>query len=120
MKLSEMTSKKAITTIRNLTPFLTKIVKNDKVKELMKKTDLKELQGEERELKAFETGVDRLENILYLLVDECTEELYNIIAIMNDKTVAEVEEMNFIDFISLSLESFMDKKLIELFTRHLR
>lgn len=116
MKLSEMSADKAFDTIVELTPHIANILENKEVKKLLKKVELNPEEKEKAMDNAFEETLKKIKPFIFLLFKDSKEDIFNIVAIVNEITLEEVKKMNFLKINELILELVMDKELIEVFT----
>lgn len=119
MKLSEMTVEKAFDKVVELVPHITNILKNEEIKKLMKKVEITGTTEEEKLSNGFNATIEKIVPIVNIIFKESRKDLFSIIAIMEDKTVKQVKEMNLMDFIGTAIDIFKDEDLIKLFTQRI-
>lgn len=119
MKLSEMATEKAFDKVVDLVPHITNILKNEEIKKLLKKVEVKGATEEEKLSNGFNATIEKIVPLVNIIFKESRKDLFSIIAIMEDKTVKQVKEMNLMDFIGTSIDIFKDEDLIKLFTQRI-
>lgn len=119
MKLSEMSTEKAFDKVVDLVPHIANILKNEEIKKLLKKVEIKGATEEEKLSNGFNATIEKIVPLVNIIFKESRKDLFSIIAIMEDKTVKQVKEMNLIDFIGTSIDIFKDEDLIKLFTQRI-
>ena len=119
MKLSEMSTEKAFDKVVELVPHITNILKNEEIKKLLKKVEIKGATEEEKLSNGFNATIEKIVPLVNIIFKESRKDLFSIIAIMEDKTVKQVKEMNLMDFIGTAIDIFKDEDLIKLFTQRI-
>lgn len=118
MKLSEMSNKDAIKAICRLTPHIKGIVGDKKVLDIWYRKLELESTGDSQEMRKGQAKyvADKFLDLIPLVLETHEKEIFNILAILNDKTAKEVKEQSFLDTISQIQEILGDPALVKLFT----
>lgn len=113
MRLSELSTDRATDVLCELTPYIANIVSDEELlEELKKAVDRKDIVNKAQWLAV---GAEKITKILPILLKKRKEDVFGILAVMNEKTVEEVAKQNFIMTLKQAKTAFKDKELIDFF-----
>ena len=137
MKLSELSTDKALDVLCELTPSVASIIEDDDVvsglanifpkkNETEDKTGVdhdKKTEAEDGETNFIETGIQifgRIGTIVPLLLKKHRAEMYHILSVLNEKSVDEIAKQKIGETIKQARESFQDSELLTFFKSFVR
>ena len=113
MRLSQLTTDRAADVLCELTPYVANIVSDDDLlTELKKAVDAKDIQNKAHYLAI---GAEKITKILPLLLKKRKNDVFGILAVMNEKTVDEIAKQNILVTLKQAKTAFKDKELIDFF-----
>lgn len=113
MRLSELSTDRATDVLCELTPYIANIVSDEELlEELKKAVDRKDIVNKAQWLAV---GAEKITKILPILLKKRKEDVFGILAVMNEKTVEEVAKQNFLMTLKQAKTAFKDKELIDFF-----
>lgn len=113
MRLSELSTDRATDVLCELTPYIANIVSDEELlEELKKAVDRKDIVNKAQWLAV---GAEKITKILPILLKKRKEDVFGILAVMNEKTVEEVAKQKFIMTLKQAKTAFKDKELIDFF-----
>lgn len=118
MKLSEMTTDKALDKVCELMPHIANIMKNKQIKNIIiSKVEVKKNdKAKDIRSKAYDMGVSKVTELIPLLLREYRNDIYAIISIIDDTELEEIKNQSITVTIKRITELLQDKDLIKLFT----
>lgn len=118
MKLSQLSTDKALDIMCDITPYVANIAKDKEfIKTYVNKAIIKDNTKPEiiREV-AFKTTIEKFEKFIPLIFKKHRIDVYNILAILNEKDISEIEKMSLPQIITEVKETLMDKEMMDFFT----
>ena len=113
MRLSQLTTDRAADVLCELTPYVANIVSDeDLLTELKKAVDAKDIQNKAQYLAI---GAEKITKILPILLKKRKNDVFGVLAVMNEKTVDEIAKQNIIVTLKQAKTAFKDKELIDFF-----
>ena len=113
MKLSQLTTDRAADVLCELTPYIANIVSDeDLLTELKKAVDAKDIQNKAQYLAI---GAEKITKILPILLKKRKNDVFGILAVMNEKTVDEIAKQNILVTLKQAKTAFKDRELIDFF-----
>ena len=113
MRLSQLTTDRAADVLCELTPYVANIVSDeDLLTELKKAVDAKDIQNKAQYLAI---GAEKITKILPILLKKRKNDVFGILAVMNEKTVDEIAKQNILVTLKQAKTAFKDKELIDFF-----
>lgn len=113
MRLSQLTTDRAADVLCELTPYVANIVSDDDLlTELKKAVDAKDIQNKAQYLAI---GAEKITKILPILLKKRKNDVFGILAVMNEKTVDEIAKQNILVTLKQAKTAFKDKELIDFF-----
>lgn len=113
MRLSELSTDRATDVLCELTPYIANIVSDEELlEELKKAVDRKDIVNKAQWLAV---GAEKITKILPILLKKRKEDVFGILAVMNEKTVEEVAKQNILVTLKQARTAFKDKELIDFF-----
>lgn len=113
MKLSEMNNDKAFDAIIEITPFFSNILEDERLLSIWyDKVDITGLDEKQGKIKGATKGFSNILKIAPLLLKDHREDIFNILAIVNDKTVEDIRNQNPIKTMKQLKELWEDKELL--------
>lgn len=113
MKLSEMTTEKALDSLCILSPYITNIVTDTELlAELRKAVDPNQVKTQAEKL-AF--GAEKLSALIPIVLKKHKTDLFEILGVLNDKTGEEIAKQSFLTTGLQIREAIKDKELISFF-----
>lgn len=118
MKLSEMTNQQAVKVTIKLIPVIKNIVTDKKILEIWnRKIDIEAgMNEEEMKIKQSLYVSEKLLDLAPYLLENHENDVYKILAILNNKKIEEIKKQLFITTIQQLTELMNDEALIKLFT----
>lgn len=118
MKLSQLSTKKALSKMLMLIPVVKEIVNDKKILEVWKRGYKVNPNSTALEIEVAkqEATTKKIFDLLTLMLDEHEIAVYKILSIINDKTVVEVENQPITETISQLQELLNDEGFLQLFT----
>lgn len=111
MKLSEMNTDKLLDVMCDLTPYFGNILKDDELKSILKdKIEATEENKDKIQELGFEKGIDNVVKLIPVLFKKHREDFYNIISIMNDKSLEDIKKQSAFTTIKEIVEVVKDKE----------
>lgn len=111
MRLSEMNTDKLLDVMCDLTPYFGNILKDDELKSILKdKIEATEENKDKIQELGFEKGIDNVVKLIPVLFKNHREDFYNIISIMNDKSLEEIKKQSAFTTIKEIVEIVKDKE----------
>ena len=113
MRLSELSTDRATDVLCELTPYIANIVSDEELlEELKKSVDRKDIVNKAQLLAV---GAEKITKILPILLKKRKEDVFGILAVMNEKTVEEIAKQNILITLKQARTAFKDKELIDFF-----
>ena len=113
MRLSELSTDRATDVLCELTPYIANIVSDEELlEELKKAVDRKDIVNKAQWLAV---GAEKITKILPILLKKRKEDVFGILAVMNEKTVEEIAKQNILVTLKQAKTAFKDKELIDFF-----
>lgn len=113
MRLSELSTDRATDVLCELTPYIANIVSDEELlEELKKAVDRKDIVNKAQWLAV---GAEKITKILPILLKKRKEDVFGILAVMNEKTVEEIAKQNILITLKQARTAFKDKELIDFF-----
>lgn len=113
MRLSELSTDRATDVLCELTPYIANIVSDeDLLEELKKAVDRKDIVNKAQWLAV---GAEKITKILPILLKKRKEDVFGILAVINEKTVEEIAKQNILMTLKQARTAFKDKELIDFF-----
>lgn len=113
MRLSELSTDRATDVLCELTPYVANIVSDEELlEELKKAVDRKDIVNKAQWLAV---GAEKITKILPILLKKRKEDVFGILAVINEKTVEEIAGQNIILTLKQARTAFKDKELIVFF-----
>ena len=113
MRLSELSTDRATDVLCELTPYIANIVSDEELlEELKKAVDRKDIVNKAQLLAV---GAEKITKILPILLKKRKEDVFGILAVMNEKTVEEIAKQNILITLKQARTAFKDKELIDFF-----
>lgn len=113
MRLSKLSTDKALDILCEITPYINNIVIDDTlITELKNKIDPKG-NFSKAEILAF--GVQKINTLIPIVLKEHRADIYGVLSVLNEKTPEEIARQNFIQTGTQIREAVKDKELIDFF-----
>lgn len=113
MRLSELSTERATDVLCELTPYIANIVSDEELlEELKKAVDRKDIVNKAQWLAV---GAEKITKILPILLKKRKEDVFGILAVMNEKTVEQIAKQNILVTLKQAKTAFKDKELIDFF-----
>ncbi len=113
MRLSQLTTDKAADVLCELTPYVANIVSDeDLLAELKKAVDAKDIRNKAQYLAI---GAEKVTKILPILLKKRKNDVFGILAVINEKTVEEIAKQNILVTLKQAKTAIKDKDLIDFF-----
>ncbi len=113
MKLSEMSNEQCMEKVVEITPYLGAIIEDERILNIYyDRIDIDGMDEKTGKIKGIAKGVNNFTKLVPILLKEHKEDIYNVLAIVNDKTVEEIKEQNALLTIKQLKELWSDKELI--------
>lgn len=118
MKLSELTTKQALSKMLVLIPVVKELTGDMELLELFKKgySISPDATAEEIEAIKMKVGTEKLMDITAMLIEKHENVIYKILSVMNEREIKEIQEQSIIETFSQIQSLFEDKALMQLFT----
>lgn len=113
MRLSELSTERATDVLCELTPYIANIVSDEELlEELKKAVDRKDIVNKAQWLAV---GAEKITKILPILLKKRKEDVFGILAVINEKTVEQIAKQNILVTLKQAKTAFKDKELIDFF-----
>ena len=113
MRLSELSTDRATDVLCELTPYIANIVSDEELlEELKKAVDRKDIDNKAQWLAV---GAEKITKIIPILLKKRKEDVFGILAVMNEKTVEQIAKQNILVTLKQAKTAFKDKELIDFF-----
>lgn len=113
MKLSEISTERAVDVLCELTPYISNIVTDeDLVAEIRKSIDPKNAANR---LELYAMGVEKINKLIPIVFKARKEDVFGIIGVLNEKSPEEISRQNFLVTANQIREIVKDKDLIGFF-----
>ena len=113
MRISELSTDRVTDVLCELTPYIANIVSDEELlEELKKAVDRKDIVNKAQWLAV---GAEKITKILPILLKKRKEDVFGILAVMNEKTVEEIAKQNILVTLKQAKTAFKDKELIDFF-----
>lgn len=113
MRLSELSTDRAADVLCELTPYIANIVSDEELlEELKKAVDRKDIVNKAQWLAV---GAEKITKILPILLKKRKEDVFGILAVMNEKSVEQIGKQNILVTLKQAKTAFKDKELIDFF-----
>lgn len=113
MRLSELSTDRATDVLCELTPYIANIVSDEELlEELKKAVDRKDIVNKAQWLAV---GAEKITKILPILLKKRKEDVFGILAVINEKTVEQIAKQNILMTLKQAKTAFKDKELIDFF-----
>ena len=113
MRLSELSTDRATDVLCELTPYIANIVSDEELlEELKKAVDRKDIVNKAQWLAV---GAEKITKIIPILLKKRKEDVFGILAVMNEKTVEQIAKQNILVTLKQAKTAFKDKELIDFF-----
>lgn len=118
MKLSELTTKQALSKMLVLIPAVKELTGDMELLELFKKgySISPNATAEEIEAIKMKVGTEKLMDIIAMVIEKHENVIYKILSIVNERDIKEIQEQSIIETFSQIQSLFEDKALMQLFT----
>lgn len=118
MKLSQLSTKKALSKMLMLIPIVKEIINDKKLLSVWKRGYQVEPNSSALEIEVAKQkcATEKIFELLTLLIEEHEMAVYKILSIINDKTIQEVEEQPITETIAQLQELLNDQSFLQLFT----
>lgn len=113
MKFSEMTTEHASDTLCQLTPYVEPIVTDTELVEFLH--DRIDVGEETTKFELYCMGLKKINGLIPILLKRQKENVFNILAIINDKTVEDVKKQNLLITLHEIKSVLKDKDLVDFF-----
>lgn len=116
MKLSELSNDKALDIICDITPYIGEIVEDKELIKLMAEKVKLKADATEQDFKeiSIATGIKKALAFVPLLLKKHREEVYNILAIVNNKKIEEYREQKLVETIREIKDLVLDPDFLDL------
>ena len=112
MRLSELSTDAAASVLVSITPAISNILKDPNLREnIAKKADLKDKSI----IGIYAAGVDKINEIIPFLLKDHKDDIYEVIAVLNETTASEVAGQNILVTMTQIREIVRDKELVDFF-----
>ena len=112
MKLSELSTDAAASVLVSITPAISNILKDPNLQEnIARKADLKDKSI----IGIYAAGVDKINEIIPFLLKDHKDDIYEVIAVLNETTASEVAGQNILVTMTQIREIVRDKELVDFF-----
>lgn len=112
MRLSELSTDAAASVLVSITPAISNILKDQTFREnIARKVDLKDKSV----LGIYAAGIDKVNEIIPFLLKDHKDDIYEVIAVLNDTTASEVAGQNILVTMTQIREIVRDKELVDFF-----
>lgn len=113
MKLSEMNNDECIKKVVEITPYLGEIMQDEElVKIYYDRIDIKGMSEKEGKIKGVVKGISNFTKLIPILLTKHKENIYHVLAIVNDKKFEEIGKQNPVETIKQLKELWSDKELL--------
>lgn len=113
MKLSEMTTEKAIDSLCVITPYIANIVSDDELLSELKKTvDPKDVKTKAEKLAI---GAEKATILIPIVLKKHKNDIFGILGVLNEKTAEEIAKQNIVVTGLQIRNAIKDKELISFF-----
>lgn len=118
MKLSELTTKQALSKMLVLIPAVKELTGDMELLELFKKgySISPNATAEEIEAIKMKVGTEKLMDIIAMVIEKHENVIYKILSVVNERDIKEIQEQSIIETFSQIQSLFEDKALMQLFT----
>lgn len=118
MRLKDINTDKGVDVFTEIIIIFKDLLNNEKIKNVMvNKLNLENLTPEDIKKATFEMGIEKITDVLLVLLKENKEDTYKLCAILTDKTVDELKEQPLFTTLGETTETFINnyEDLKELF-----
>lgn len=117
MKLSQLTTDEFLDKVCDLTPLFEKLIKDEELNKIIKdKLILSEnISKEEANTLIADKGIDKIFKLIPIILKKNRETIYNIMSIVNDKTIEEIQSQKIFDTIQEIKDIILDEEIRSLF-----
>lgn len=115
MKLSEMSTDRAADVLCELTLPISNIVTDDELRECLRAAIGAEEAKSMTKMQMLAMGVERINKIVPILMKKRREDVYAIIAVLNDTTAEEIGRQNILKTMLQIRETVKDRELMDFF-----
>lgn len=113
MRLSEMNNDVCIEKVIEITPYLGEIMQDEELISIFyDRLDITDMDEKEGKIKGLAKGVSNFTKLIPILLKKHKENIYSVLAIVNDKTVEEIRKQNPVQTIKQLKELWSDKELL--------
>ena len=113
MKISEMRTDSATDVLCEIVPYINDIASDEKLLAEIKRKVVPDKELTRAEYLAI--GVEKINNIVPILLKDKKNDIYGIIGALNDKTIGEIADQPFLVTLKQIQEIIKDKDLIDFF-----
>lgn len=113
MKISELTTEKAVDVLCEITPYVSNIACDDELLAELKRAI--NVKGATTKAEMMALGVEKVSKLVPIVLKKRKGDLFGIVGALNDKTVEEVGKQNLIVTIGQIRDMIKDKDLIAFF-----
>lgn len=119
IKINEVSTDKTLDLICDLTPWVSEIMEDKQVVKLLsEKVKLGQNASEEKvKSTVITTTIQKITGLIPLMLKEHREAIYNILSLLNEKTVDEIRSQKALVTINEIKEIIMDKDLLDFFSQ---
>ena len=112
MRLSELSTDAAASVLVSITPAISNILKDPNFREnIGKKVDL----ADRSVLGIYAAGLDKINEIIPFLLKDHKDDVYEVIAVLNQITASDVADQNILVTMTQIREIVKDKELVDFF-----
>lgn len=112
MKLSELTTERALDALCELTPYLNNIITDEN---FWKEVQSKLPKGENNRQNVLLFGAKKINKLIPMLLKEHRKDIYGILAIINEQDVEKVAKQNVLQTAKQIRDLFKDEELLDFF-----
>lgn len=114
MQLSKFSTEKAVDILCELTPYIKEISTDKELSKILKDKIKNEKNMSQAEIIVF--ALNKVGDLIPVLLGTHKEAVFNILAILNEKTVTEIKEQSIIVTMGMIKEAIQDEDLISFFS----
>lgn len=115
MRLSQVSTDKAMDVLCELTPHITEILSDEELMEELKTAVDFDVEGCETLAGRFAMIGDKISKIIPILLKKKKYNLFSILGVLNEKTAEEISKQNFLITMKQIKEMSKDKELVNFF-----
>lgn len=115
MKISELSTDRGLDVLVEITPYVSNIATSETLAVELKKLAETPVSGLKSSLQQMVFGADVFSRLIPILLKERRNDVYGILAVLNEKPIEEIAEQNIMQTISMIREVFSDKDMLSFF-----